>query len=273
MPPILHLIGIFFVFFFVSCANQATVVELEDYTEQLKLKQNDLQKRLDYLEKESRGPSVHVKSQQDFSAGLVAQLSDIEADVREFTGRVDEAEHKISRLNNKVDTESFLTKNLLDRIAWLEQQLTALKTNKAGSKTEKSTPSRKARRKTSLSPTEAYNLAYNDYLKGNYRFAISAFNAFIKQYPKSILVPQAHYWKGESFYNERSYWKAIRALKQVVQDYPESEKISKSLLKIGFAYFELDKPEKGKEFLKKIIDQFPLTNEAFLAEDKLSSLK
>ncbi len=276
MHSVLRLFGFSLVLFLVSCANQATVVELEDYTEQLQLDQRDLQKRLKHLEGQSRGPSVHVKSQQTFSAGLVAQLSDIEADVREFTGRVDEAEHKLTKLNNKVDTESFRTKTLLERIAKLEQQLTLLEINAASEnnqKTSKSSRPRKPKQTTGLSPTEAYNLAYNDYLKGNYAFAIDAFDAFIKQYPNSVLVPQAHYWKGESFYSEKSYWKAIRELKQVIQNYPESEKIAKALLKIGFAYFELDRAQKGKEALEKVLDQFPQSNEAFLAEDKLSSLR
>ncbi len=276
------LIGISLMFFFLGCANQATVVELEDYTARLEVHQKDLQKRLEYLEGQSRSPSVHVKSQQTFSAGLVAQLSDIEADVREFTGRVDEAEHKVSILNNKVDTESFRTKTLLNRIAKLEKRLARLnivtsprnfeKKDKASSSADPMGP-RQENSRTGLSPNEAYNLAYNDYLKGNYPFAIDAFDAFIKQYPKSVLAPQAHYWKGESYYSEKSYWKAITEFKRVIQNYPESEKLAKALLKVGFAYFELDNPVKGKHFLEKVLSQFPHSNEAPLAEDKLSSLK
>ena len=257
-------------------------MELEDYTEKLELNQKNLLDRIEFLEGQSRNPSVHVRSQQAFSASLVAQLSDIEANVREFTGRVDEADHKVSILNNKVDTESFRTRVLLERLVKLERQIAKLNikgsTPKLGKKekTPGSTQLLKPKRKkksTSLSPKEAYNLAYNDYLKGNYPFAISAFNAFIKQYPKSVLIPQAYYWKGESFYSQQSYWKAIKEFKLVISNYPESEKISKALLKVGFAYFDLDKPVKGKDFLKKVLNQFPNSNEAFLAEDKLASLK
>ncbi len=281
--PIMRLLGIFLLFVTVGCANQATVVELEDYTEKLKIHQRDLQQRIEFLEGQSDTPSVHVKTQQDFTAALVAQLSDIEALVREFTGRVDKTEHQVSTLNNKVDSESFRTKTLLDRLAKLEKKLAALK--KADSSVDeikKENPPNPPRplglRKensptgsTGLSPTEAYNLAYNDYLKGNYHFAISAFDAFIKQYPESILIPQAYYWKGEIFYSEKSYWKAIAAFKYVIQHYPKSEKISKALLKTGFAFFELKRPEKAKSFLEKILEQFPHSNESSLAEDKLAS--
>ena len=120
-----RLIIVFFVFF-PGCANQATVVELEDYTEKLELNQKNLLDRIEFLEGQSRNPSVHVRSQQAFSASLVAQLSDIEANVREFTGRVDEADHKVSILNNKVDTESFRTRVLLERLVKLERQIAKL---------------------------------------------------------------------------------------------------------------------------------------------------
>lgn len=103
----IRVLGGFLLFITLGCANQATVVELEDYTEKLEVHQRDLQQRIEFLEGQSDAPSVHVKTQQDFTAALVAQLSDIETLVREFTGRVDETTHQISTLNKKIDSESF----------------------------------------------------------------------------------------------------------------------------------------------------------------------
>jgi len=250
-----HSVLIFLLLSSVGCAIQSSVVDLEDYTEKLNLHQRDLQARVEHMERQSLAPSVHVKTQQDFTASLIAQVSDIEAKVREFTGRVDESDHQISTLNNKIDADSFLIKALLGRISSLEKQRAAVKSS------------------TGLSPTEAYNLAYNDYLKGNYRFADTAFDAFIKQYPESVLIPQAYYWKGELLYSEKSYLKAISAFKFVIQRYPKSEKIAESQLKIGFAFLEVNQPLEGKNALEKVLAQFPNSNEAFLAEDKLASLK
>ena len=44
---------------------------------------------------------------------------------------------------------------------------------------------------------------------GNYQGAITAFQAFIDQYPKSILAPRAQYWIGDSYYNLRDFKRSI----------------------------------------------------------------
>ncbi|MFQ5597775.1 MAG: tol-pal system protein YbgF [Nitrospiria bacterium] len=271
--------GLLSIYLMAGCANQATVVELEDYTLKLEKHQIELQRRLEMLEGRSAGPSAHDKNQQLMSAGLIAQLSDIEADVREVRGRIDETGHQLSTLHNKMDTETFRSEELLRRINHLEKRMTLIegKTPDRSKTPEKRSDRLKGRsdgnRNTALSPADAYNLAYNDYIKGNYIVAISAFDAFIKHYPDSVLVPQALYWMGESYYSEQSYWSAVKTFKYMLQTYPQNEKTSNALLKIGFSYLALDKPSDGKRFLNKVVRQFPNSDEAPLAEERLAGLE
>ncbi len=269
---------VFLLVLLAGCANQASVVELEDYTLKLERHQVELQRRIEQLEGRSRSPVAQIKSQQMLSAGLVAQLSDIEADVRVFTGRVTEMEHRMSLIGKKLDTETFRSEELLQRIDQLERQLAG--SQQGNSKPKPNNPDQKSsafnrppsNQSASLSPSEAYNLAYNDYLKGNYSMAISAFDTFVKHYPTSVLVPQALFWTGESYYHEKSYWSAIKRFKQMVESYPDSEKISNALLKVGFSYLALDRKDQAKDFLQQVSRRFPNSNEAALAENKLASL-
>ena len=55
----------------------------------------------------------------------------------------------------------------------------------------------------SITPTSAFNLAYNDYLNGKYDLAVTGFQRFIKDFPSTSLTPNAHYWLGESFSRKR----------------------------------------------------------------------
>ena len=47
-----------------------------------------------------------------------------------------------------------------------------------------------------------YNAAVSLALEKQYDQAISAFQSFVKQYPKSTYQPNANYWLGQLFYNK-----------------------------------------------------------------------
>lgn len=270
-----------FMIFASGCALQSSMVDLEDYTLRLRRHQRELQGRIEQLEREIKGPSRLVKKQQKLSAELISQLSDVEDNVREFTGRVDKSEHQMVILNNRLDAESFRSKELLKNFKQLQGKIVAFEQNmtKLSLKItpEKNIASQEGAQnpdaETTLSPTEAYNLAFNDYLQGNYDIAIVAFDAFIEGYPRSVLIPQALYWKAESYYSKKTYASAIGLFREVIQKFPRNEKASKALLKIGFSYLEQGDPDKGRLFLEKVRKDFPNSNEALLAKDKLVSIE
>ncbi len=73
-----------------------------------------------------------------------------------------------------------------------------------------------------LTPTAAYNQAYNDYLKGNYDLAVAGFEEFLKKFPETSLTAHAQYWIVEAYFNKRSYSQAIEAYERVIANYPKS---------------------------------------------------
>ena len=267
--------GVFLVFFLSGCALQSSMVDVEDSSERIRKHQIQLQRRIEHLERELKSPSLVVKNQQSLSAELIDQLGRIETDVRQLSGQVAEADHKMSTLENKVDAESSRSKDLSDRRKALEARISALEGGKAlkggeGGGASGSRPAEAGQKP--FGPRDAFNLAYNDYVKGDYNVAIMAFDSFIKEYPDSSLVPQAYYWKGESYYGSGSYQLAVDFFMKVVKEYPGTEKVSKSLLKTGFSYIELKKPQEGRRFLERVVAEFPSSNEAALARDALNSL-
>ncbi len=263
-----------------GCALQSSMVDIEDENVRLRKHQLQLQRRIERLERDQKSPSLIVKNQQALSAELVAQLGVIEESLRASSGQMAETQHLITKLENRIDSESFRTKELINRLSQLEQRLSAIETGQQNNGSASGKAQREAgkfgtKKKDPkfFTPEDAFNLAYNDYVKGNYNVAILAFDAFIKEYPGSRLVPQAFYWTGESHYGKGDYASAIGFFKKVIDEYPSSEKVSKSLLKTGFSYIELKKPNDGKRFLEKVVARFPNSNEAALARDTLISIR
>ena len=89
-----------------------------------------------------------------------------------------------------------------------------------------------------ITPTSAFNLAYNDYLNGRYELAAAGFQRFIKDFPGTSLTPNAQYWLGESYYNLKDYGRAIQTFDFFVTEYRGNEKVPAALYRLGLATAE-----------------------------------
>jgi tol-pal system protein YbgF len=124
-----------------------------------------------------------------------------------------------------------------------------------------------------ISPTSAYNLAYNDYLNGRYELAVAGFQRFLQDFPSTSLAPNAQYWLGESHYSLKDHVRAMQAFEKVVTDHPHSEKVAAALYKLGLAAAETGNANKAREYLKRVLQDFKDSNEAKLAKGKLAELR
>jgi len=124
-----------------------------------------------------------------------------------------------------------------------------------------------------ITPTSAFNLAYNDYLNGKYDLAVSGFQRFVREFPGTSLTPNAHYWLGESYYQQKDYVRAMQAFEYVASEFPGNEKVPASLFKTGVAAAETGDLPKAKKSLKRVIEEFPTSDEAKLAKNKLAEIR
>jgi len=124
-----------------------------------------------------------------------------------------------------------------------------------------------------ISPTSAYNLAYNDYLNGRYDLAVTGFQRFLQDFPSTSLAPNAQYWLGESHYSMKDHARAMQAFEKVVTDHPHSEKVAAALYKLGLAAADTGNANKAREYLKRVLQDFKDSNEARLAKGKLAELR
>jgi len=123
-----------------------------------------------------------------------------------------------------------------------------------------------------MSPQEAYSVAYNDYLKGNYDLAVESFKLYRQQFPDSPLADNALYWIGECRYSQRKFEEAIDAFDDLILTYPQGDKAAAAHLKKGLSFVELGRKPEALAALKILVAKYPLEEESRIAQDKIREL-
>jgi len=124
-----------------------------------------------------------------------------------------------------------------------------------------------------MSPQEAYSVAYNDYLKGNYDLAVDSFRLYRQQFPESPLADNALYWIGECRYSQRKFEEAIDAFDDLIMSYPQGDKAAAAYLKKGLSFVELGRKAEALAALRILVAKYPLEEEARIAQDKIRELE
>jgi len=89
----------------------------------------------------------------------------------------------------------------------------------------------------------AYENAFALLKKGKYDRAEQAFDRFIQRHPDHVLVGNAQYWLGETFYVRGDYERAARIFAEGYQEFPEGAKAADNLLKLGMSLAGLGNTE------------------------------
>jgi tol-pal system protein YbgF len=123
-----------------------------------------------------------------------------------------------------------------------------------------------------MSPQEAYSVAYNDYLKGNYDLAVDSFKLYRQQFPDSPLADNALYWIGECRFSQRKFLEAIDSFDELILAYPQGDKAAAAHLKKGLSFVELGRKPEALAALKILVAKYPLEEESRIAQDKIREL-
>ena len=278
------------VLFCSGCALQSSLVDLEEGVQTIQKRQQELlllSEKLDAMNKTSTSSPTQAASLEG-RAMLLEKINVLEEQLRVLEGRIEEEGRKGLVSMRTLDDQTHQVNLLPSRLDLLEKRVSALE-NKSGKADtpsqispqsegggtrgeEKSEKGGVTERQGAVSPSEAYRLAYNDYLRGNYSLAVISFQNYIEQYPSSAFLPDAFYWLGESYYNQGQYDEAILFLEQVYVRYPTHEKVPSAKMKEARALISMKEPERAKALLMDVIDQYPQSNEAFRAKEVLAGL-
>jgi tol-pal system protein YbgF len=118
----------------------------------------------------------------------------------------------------------------------------------------------------------AYDAAVGQFRSNDFRNAINAFSAFVARYPQSVYAPAAQFWLGSSYYAVKEFTAAVTAQLYLLEHFPDSPRIPDALLNIASSQVELNDRKSARNTLGRIVKDFPNTEQARLAQDRLSTL-
>jgi tol-pal system protein YbgF len=118
----------------------------------------------------------------------------------------------------------------------------------------------------------AYDAALTQFRASDFRSAAGSLQAFLAKWPKSAHAAAANYWLGNSLYSLKDYRGAIAAQQVVVDRYADSPRAPDALLNIAASHVELKDTARARSALQKIIADYPNTEAAKVAEERLKAL-
>ena len=118
----------------------------------------------------------------------------------------------------------------------------------------------------------AYDTAVAQFRANDFRSAIHALNAFGARYPQSPYAAAAQFWLGSSYYAIKDYTSAISAQQFLLEHFPDSPRVPEALLNIAACQIELNDRKSARATLNRITKDYPNTEQARLAQERLASL-
>jgi tol-pal system protein YbgF len=121
--------------------------------------------------------------------------------------------------------------------------------------------------------TREYEAAQSQRRIGNYQGAITAFQSFVAQHPKSSLAPRAQYWIGDSYFNLRDYKNAIASQQKLIASYGDSSSVPDALLNIASSQLEQGETAAARKTMDGLVSRYPSSEAAEKAKRRLATLK
>jgi len=240
-----------------GCANHADFVELRDHLATVSKSQDQDQKRLDALQRRLESLE-RAKDSESARPKLDSKFDELSARIQRLEGRSAKPDETLG-----IPVAPKMEPSQVDLARPSKPQKPAssadVPTMMPGVPT--------------ITPTSAFNLAYNDYLNGKYDLAVAGFQRFVKDFPGTSLTPNAYYWLGESSYQQKDYVRAMQLFEFLSVEYPGNEKVPAALFKSGLAAGETGDLAKSKKNLRRVIEEFPTSDEAKLAKNKLAEIR
>lgn len=207
----------------------------------------------DSVEKQLEKFTRLLESRNRMQMRMQNQLTQLSQELREIKGGMELFEHKISEIENRQRS----LYQLVEQPKAASSTTTTKSTATAGSAGEQS----------------AYQAAVDLVLVNkDYNQAITAFEAFIIDYPQSEYLANSHYWLGQLLYQQKKRQEARVAFLTVSDKFPQSAKRADSLFKIGVIDEYLGELASAKDFYQKVLKEYPNSSAAGLAQKHLDAL-
>lgn len=220
------------------------------------------------------------------SKNVSVQVGQLDELVRQVIGRTDELEHRIKKLNERLDV---MNKDIDVRFKLLEgKPISGGAGVKQENKTKFSAPVAKDAPKSlvgdsvkedELKPLKGFDVKeiYQEGLEAlkanNSEQAEERFSTILTRFPDDKLAGNAQYWLGEVYYGRKDFAKSAVAFAKGYEKYKSGPKGADSLLKLGMSMRELKKNQEACVAFTNLAKEFPKAEESLKNRAKAEAVK
>ncbi|RKS87828.1 tol-pal system protein YbgF [Orbus hercynius] len=213
--------------------------------------------------------SFHSYASSELDRAVEAQgqlLTDNQQKITDLQGEVDQ-------LRGQLEETTYQLNQVIERQKMILQQLDGKSQNNTTA-TSNTAPSTLANWSATGNDKADYNFIIQYVLDGKQsKDAITAFQQYLKDYPKSSYRANVNYWLGQLCYGQGKQDDASFYYATVVKDFPKSAKAADSLYKIGVIFLDKGDKVKAKAIFQQVLSQYPNDkNATSLANSKLTTI-
>jgi tol-pal system protein YbgF len=225
-----------------------------------------------FADDDARKAIVQIRQQitalQQREAELTARLERLEAAQRnqlELVNQLDTLRQDNARLRGQIET-------LTNEVATLQKRNRDLYADlDARLKKFEPTSMTVDGRTASIDRAElaAYETPLGQFRAGDFKGSLPGFQQFVSRYPQSAYAPAAQYWIGSAHYALKDYKSAIAAHRTLIERYGDSPRVPDALLSMAESQVQLGDRKAANATLARIIKDFPDTEAAKIARERL----
>ena len=212
----------------------------------------DLRAKVSALEGVIKEQGDDVQSLRKAMLDLNSQLEQLRAELSRMRGASEQLVRELSELQRQ---QKDIAQGVEDRVRKLEP----VKVSMEG-------------REFLADPQEKrqYEEALAQLRGGDFAAAARSFSAFMRRYPSSGFSDSASFWLGNALYGKREYKDAIAAFRvTAASEHPQA---SEALLAVANCQIEMKEIKAARLTLAEVIKQYPQSESAKAAKERLASL-
>ena len=239
---------------------------LQEQTLQLQSLMNDLGEALKAVN--ARIEDQSSLERKAFADGKV-QMDAISGDIRVVREKVDETNVRLGTITQELESirQAIPEPGMMSQLTPLPNDAGVTPGVTPG--TTPSTITTPPPAASGVQPQRLFDTSWSDYTAGNYSRAVQGFERYLRSFPKSNRAHEAQLLVGEALAWEKKDMDAIAAYDRVIANYPGSPSVPTAYYKRGMTFERLGEPARARESYEALIKQFPDTQQAVLAKQRL----
>lgn len=203
---------------------------------------------------------------------LLNQLTEVQAELARLRGQQEAQQHAIDRLEQR---QKAIYEDLDSRLRDLDSRLKEIASRAAAPAPEavQLELSQISLGPDAQSEAQRYEAALALLRSGDYKAAVSAFQAFLGDFPSSDLAGNAHYWLGLAYTSLGDYNNAVQTYEKLINGYPTSNKVPDAMLSLARTRLLMGEMAAARSLLDQLVAKYPESRAAENARKLLTTLK